>query len=384
MNPSLRIAVADDEPDMRDYFRKSLSRLGHQVVGVAQNGRELVELCKAQHPDLVITDIKMPGMDGTDAAAQIGRDAPVPVILVSAYHDPELIARAETDHILGYLVKPIEQADLEPVIALAVQRFKKFQMLQHEAEDLEKRHRVMQSQLAAAGRIQRQLLPACPAELPPFAFSLLYRPLDRVSGDYYDFTMLPSGRQGILIADACGHGLPAAFVSVMANTTFHAHAQGIESPAAMLQMMNHQLATLRDTDRFITMFYGELERPAARLRYALAGHPPPLRYRRAGRTVEVLAGGGPPIGIMPDVQYEEQTLQLDPGDVFLIYTDGVTECRNEQHDQFGQHRLESFLIAHGDAGAGGVVPNLDRELAEFRGLEPFHDDVTCIALSVEG
>jgi two-component system, response regulator PdtaR len=136
MNPSLRIAVADDELDMRDYFKKSLPRLGHKVVAVAQNGRELVEQCKAQHPDLVITDIKMPDMDGIDAAVQIYRDRPVPVILVSAYHDPELIARAESDHILGYLVKPIEQANLEPVIALAMRRFEQFEALRREAADL--------------------------------------------------------------------------------------------------------------------------------------------------------------------------------------------------------------------------------------------------------
>jgi response regulator NasT len=136
MNPSLRIAVADDELDMRDYFKKSLARLGHQVVAVSQNGRDLVEQCKAQHPDLVITDIKMPDMDGIDAAAQIYRERPTPVILVSAYHDPELIARAGSDHILGYLVKPIEQADLEPVIALAMCRFEQLEALRRDAADL--------------------------------------------------------------------------------------------------------------------------------------------------------------------------------------------------------------------------------------------------------
>jgi two-component system, response regulator PdtaR len=136
MNPSLRIVVADDEPDMRDYFRKSLPRMGHQVMAAAKNGLELVELCRVHRPDLVITDIKMPEMDGIDAAIQIYRDRPVPVILVSAFHDPELLARAESDHILGYLVKPIEQADLEPMIALAMRRFQQFDELQREAADL--------------------------------------------------------------------------------------------------------------------------------------------------------------------------------------------------------------------------------------------------------
>jgi len=136
MNQPLRIAVADDEPDMRDYFGKILPRLGHRVVVLAANGRELVEQCRVAHPDLVITDIKMPDIDGIDAAVGIYKDCPVPVILVSAYHNPELIERAEADHILGYLVKPIKQADLGPVIALAMRRFEQFQELRKETIDL--------------------------------------------------------------------------------------------------------------------------------------------------------------------------------------------------------------------------------------------------------
>lgn len=136
MNRVLRIAVADDELDMRDYFQKILPLLGHEVVAVASNGRELVERCRAARPDLVITDIKMPEMDGIDAANQICREEPIPIILVSAYHDADLIRRAEEDHILAYLVKPIKQADLEPAIALAMRRFEQFQSLRKEATDL--------------------------------------------------------------------------------------------------------------------------------------------------------------------------------------------------------------------------------------------------------
>jgi response regulator NasT len=136
MTVPLRIAVADDEPDMRDYFQKALTRLGHKVVGAAENGRELIDLCRRQAPDLVITDIKMPDMDGIDAACHIYKERPVPIILVSAFHDPELIARAEADHVLGYLVKPIKQADLAPTIALAVRRFEQFETLRREAADL--------------------------------------------------------------------------------------------------------------------------------------------------------------------------------------------------------------------------------------------------------
>ncbi len=248
---------------------------------------------------------------------------------------------------------------------------------------LQERDRLMQFHLDVAGRIQRQLLPAGPPELPSFSFALAYHPLDQVSGDYYDFAMLSSGRLGILVADASGHGVPAAFVSVMAKTAFHAYAQGIESPAAVLRTMNRRLANLMEAEHFITMFYGVVERETLRLAYALAGHPRPLWFRRAQGSVEILEAGGPMIGLAPEAAFEERSVQLAAGDAVLIYTDGVTECRNEQQEQFGQHRLEAFLSAHGAAGAAAVA-QLIAELAHFRGARPFRDDVTCIGLSVQG
>jgi response regulator NasT len=136
MTEPIRIAVADDELDMRDYFARILPRLGYRVVGVASTGEELLSLCRATCPDLVISDIKMPDLDGIEAATRLYQERPVPFILVSAYHDPELIRRAEADHIMGYLVKPIKQADLAPVIALAMRRFEQFEALRQEASDL--------------------------------------------------------------------------------------------------------------------------------------------------------------------------------------------------------------------------------------------------------
>ena len=136
MTESLRIVVADDETDMRDYFKKILPRLGHVVVAAAENGRELIERCRTHRPDLVITDIKMPEMDGLDAAVALYKEQPVAIILVSAHHDPDLIRRAEADHVMGYLVKPIKQSDLGPAIALAIRRSDQFRALRQEATDL--------------------------------------------------------------------------------------------------------------------------------------------------------------------------------------------------------------------------------------------------------
>lgn len=133
----LKIVIADDEQDVLKHFRESLESLGHEVVAAVANGTDLVERAHSLHPDLIITDIKMPDMDGIEAADRISLEAPpIPVILVSAYHDSQLIERALSDHVLAYLVKPVTQADFKPAIALAMRRFREFQTLRKEADDL--------------------------------------------------------------------------------------------------------------------------------------------------------------------------------------------------------------------------------------------------------
>jgi two-component system, response regulator PdtaR len=136
MSTSLNIAVADDEPRMREYYGEALLRMGHRIAFAASNGRELTEGCKVNRPDLILTDIKMPELDGIDAAVEIGKGEPVPIILVSAYHDDDLLARAKAGQIFGFLVKPIKQDDLKAAIAIAMQRFEQFKALRNEAGEL--------------------------------------------------------------------------------------------------------------------------------------------------------------------------------------------------------------------------------------------------------
>jgi response regulator NasT len=136
MTRSLRIAIADDEAFIREYYQEVLPTMGHEVIVSANTGRALIDGCKTQRPDLVITDIKMPDMDGIDAAAEVCRQSPLPVILVSAYTGPDFIARAESDHILAYLIKPITGPELQTAIGLVMRRFEQFQALRQEAADL--------------------------------------------------------------------------------------------------------------------------------------------------------------------------------------------------------------------------------------------------------
>jgi response regulator NasT len=135
MCETLRIVVADDEPEMRDYLQTVLPRLGHQVVAVAEDGRQLVERCRELNPDLIVTDIKMPGEVGIAAALSAHRERPTPVILVSAYHEPETLALALVDNVMAYLIKPVTEPDLKAAITVATLRFRHFLGLVKEAAD---------------------------------------------------------------------------------------------------------------------------------------------------------------------------------------------------------------------------------------------------------
>jgi response regulator NasT len=136
LQQGLRVAIADDDPDILELLKQTLNVLGHRVLFTATTGRSLVEQAKRHEPDLVIADIKMPDMDGLDAASAIYEHRPTPIILISGYSDRDYIRRAQESHILAYLVKPVAQAELEPAISLAMRRFTEFVSLQREAADL--------------------------------------------------------------------------------------------------------------------------------------------------------------------------------------------------------------------------------------------------------
>ena len=132
----LRILIADDESIRMMSLRKQLAALGHRVVAEASNGEEAVALAATTQPDLAILDIKMPGADGIEAAQRITRERPIPIILLTAYNEAELVERAAQANISAYLMKPVAEEDLLPAITLALIRFRQFEALRREVSDL--------------------------------------------------------------------------------------------------------------------------------------------------------------------------------------------------------------------------------------------------------
>jgi sigma-B regulation protein RsbU (phosphoserine phosphatase) len=274
-----------------------------------------------------------------------------------------LSARLLMSHRAGHLNQQVEERTGE---------------LQRLTGELLHRERQTQRGLKVAGRLMnRLLLPGAPPDWPELAWAVHFRPLDPLGGDYYDFAQ-PDGRHlGVLIADASGHSLPAAMVAIMARIAFAEAGRDTTSPAAVLRGMNQRLQELTD-ERFVSAFYGVYDRVQRRFTYAGAGHPPPLQYGAKTGVVRPLVSRGLLLGIMPDAEYEEASVELARGDRLCLFTDGVTETGLEP---FGVERLEAELAAargHADA----VLRRVLASLADYRGDRPPNDDETLLVAEV--
>jgi response regulator NasT len=155
-NP-LRIAIADDERDTREFLHEAMEHLGHTVVAEAGDGRKLADLCKTANPDLVLADVKMPGMDGVDLAKEINRERPVPVILISGHHEDAVLSRLDSEAVMGYLVKPIKEADLKAAITVARNRFQQYLAALKEAASLRQAMEDRKITERAKGIVMRRL-----------------------------------------------------------------------------------------------------------------------------------------------------------------------------------------------------------------------------------
>jgi serine phosphatase RsbU (regulator of sigma subunit) len=237
--------------------------------------------------------------------------------------------------------------------------------------------------LRAAGRLQtRLLLPNAPPPWAELGWGIHFAPLDHLGGDYYDFALPDADHLGILIADASGHSIPAAMVAVMARTAFADAARWTVRPGEVLAEMNRRLQGLTD-ERFVTAFYGVLNRRTLDLRYASAGHPPPLRFDRASGRAEPVPSRGFMLGIMPDEVYTEHTIRLRPGDRLCLYTDGITDCRNQIGEGFGNDRLQATFATLGDEPADRLAAGLLGEIKTFSDGHQPSDDMTLVVAEVK-
>jgi sigma-B regulation protein RsbU (phosphoserine phosphatase) len=245
------------------------------------------------------------------------------------------------------------------------------------AHELQEANRRLDQEMQAVGRMQRHLLPGELPRIEGLELGASYVTCNRAGGDYYDVLPLPDGRWGLFVADVSGHGTAAAVVMTMLHTLLHADPGPPAAPADVLARLNRHLLAVAPEGTFVTAFYGVYDPPRRRLTYVCAGHPPPRLRRRRG----IQGVNGPlalPLGVAPEENWREQELVLAPGDVLLLYTDGVTDGTNEAGEPFGRERLDGALRLS-PLRAGPLVAHVERHFRAFCHGAAEHDDRTLLA-----
>ncbi len=262
------------------------------------------------------------------------------------------------------------------------------QLLQTEAE--KKR---LEEELRIARQIQMSLLPPGPLLMPGLEVAALCVPAREVGGDYYDFLTLGEGRVGVLIADVSGKGTSAALYMAELKGLVLALSQIYQSPRDLLIEVNRIISDNLDSRSFITMTYAVIDLTAGTLTYARAGHTPLIYLPAQGidhGVAQVLTPSGMVLGLQLDGGPEkfvelldERTLTIGPGDVFVLYTDGVTEAMNMESDLFGDSRLSGLVEEHGHLESSELRERILREVEAFVGEADQHDDMTMILIKIE-
>jgi phosphoserine phosphatase RsbU/P len=249
---------------------------------------------------------------------------------------------------------------------------------------LEQAQAQIKAELDVARAVQMAILPTRFPAVPRCEGAARIIPAATMCGDFYDFIELADGTIGLVIADVSGHGVPAAFFMAVARTNLRDLAAHYTDPGACLAQTNRALCAQNPMDLFVTVFYGVLDPRTGVMHYANGGHNPPY-LRRAGGHIEALDGRGSLVlGVMPDVEFPDHTLQLHSGDRLVLYTDGLTETFNCANEGYGSERLIAHLRAHGDLSPAVVVEGLCDSVRGFRGAAAQADDITLAVVAWDG
>ena len=243
--------------------------------------------------------------------------------------------------------------------------------------EIEAAERIMMRDLSQAAEIQRGVLPAEAPHIAGVDLAGYNAACRTVGGDYYDFFPYPDGRVALALGDVSGKGMPASLMMMALHARVQVLAEDPGNLGAFMTRLNKATCAKCPSNRFITFFFCILDTADGGLRFANAGHNPPIVIRATGEA-EMLEGGGPPLGILAMAPYGEQKIQLGPGDLLALYSDGVTECLNGQEEEFDEDRFIEVLREHRAKPAAAIADAVTTALLEFAAGAPTADDITLV------
>ena len=376
---SKKILVVDDEPDLEPLvlqrMRRQIRRGEYEFV-FAHDGVEALEMLMADPEiDMVVSDINMPRMDGLTLLQQIQDVTPdIRAIIISAYGDMENIRTAMNRGAFDFVTKPLDFQDLR----LTIQRT--LQHLDEWRDALSSRDKLvaLQNELDVANNIQQSVLPASFPESDQYQIYASMQPARNVGGDFYDVQILRDGKLGLAIADVSDKGMPAALFMMSSRMLLKGAGQRFENPGEALKEVNNLLDAENEAAMFVTLFYAIYNPETSEFCYSNGGHNEPIIVHPNGEVTVIQPTGGTALGIIPGIDYDEETVKLEPGDIVILYTDGITEAFNSEGELFGLDRLCQIFREKQPNDVQETSKMVFDAVNEFAGEEPQSDDQACL------
>ncbi len=371
------VLIVDDEIRITDILDLYLKKEGY-LTFKAQDGFQALSLMEQHVPDLVISDLMMPKMDGT-ALCKEAKTRP-------EFNNPYFImltARSTVDSKIqgltigadDYITKPFNVKELVARVNSAM----RVKALQNEIVEknveLERYKDAMEKELQLAARFQESLVPADGIMRDRVQLRSVFQPAIHIGGDIYDVRTSPEGDIVFFVADVTGHGIVAALISAMIKLSFMQAISGNARPVEIAGKVNRDIVHTTSEEHFASMLLGRLDREARNLTVVRAGHPAGMLFnRKAG--VQDLNPSGFLLGIDIHAEFEEYTVPVNAGDRILMFTDGISEAENEAGEQFGVERIRNAFTL-----PGSTTDALMSAIRKWTG-ERYHDDVTLIELEI--
>jgi phosphoserine phosphatase RsbU/P len=272
------------------------------------------------------------------------------------------------------------------IFAFIIQNLQNERKMQAERDTLLREMERKNTELAIAAEIQQSFLPDTIAQVEGYEIAARSVMAKEVGGDFFDVIPLEvvplgTGKLGIMIADVSGKGIPAALFMALSRIVVRVNAVWYGSrPAQAIRDANTIIAHDTKSGMFVTLFYGYLDSSTRTLTYVNAGHNPPIHFRAADRTLSELSATGIAVGVLPDSQYTQAGVQLVPGDILVLYTDGITEAENAGLEMFGLERLQTTILASHGLSAQDICQKILDAVRSFTGDHPQSDDITLMVI----
>ena len=382
--PPAKILVVDDEPDLKlliqQKFRRQI-RDGSYDFLFAHNGVEaLAQLDANPNVDLVLSDINMPEMDGLTLLTKLPATTnQLKAVMVSAYGDLQNIRTAMNRGAFDFVTKPIDFEDLETTIQKTCNELLKLR------DGLKARHELMaiRRELEVARHIQQSILPrdfGPKGKAGIISIAADMHAANEVGGDFYDFFMIDEERLGVVVGDVAGKGVPAAIYMSLSRTLVRATAQLGLDAGDCLRQANRTLCSEGDAGLFVTIIYAIVNTRTGAVQYSAGGHFPPFFARANGTVESAPLVGGMVLGIESEAHYESGHSQMEPGDLMVLYSDGVSEAADPDDEFFGDDRLEAVMAEVAGMPETKAVATIAEKVTTFARGRSQSDDITIVAV----